>query len=72
MDEEDIVQDDEVYHVKKKDDTIIHVVDDVHDTVDLSGDIIALDMEPPKITVLQVTLVGQLATQPKVDNPLEK
>ncbi|XP_059078120.1 uncharacterized protein LOC131876681 [Cryptomeria japonica] len=68
MDEEEIVQANEVYPVKKKDDTIIHV-DDVQDTVDPYGDNVAPDMEPPEITDLQVKLVEQLATQLKVVNP---
>ncbi|XP_057848284.1 putative cysteine-rich receptor-like protein kinase 9 [Cryptomeria japonica] len=71
MDEEEIVQADEVYLVKKKDDTIIHVVDEVKDSVDLSGDNTTLDMEPPEITDIQVTLVEQPTTQLKVVNPPE-
>lgn len=50
MDEEDIIQPDEVYPLKKKDDSIILVDDDVQNTVDLSGDNVAPDMEPPAIT----------------------
>lgn len=69
MDEEEIVQADEVYPIK--DETIIHVVDEVQDTVDLSGDNIAQDMEPPEITNLQVKLVEQPTTQLKVVNPSE-
>lgn len=69
MDEEAIIQPDEVYPLKKNDDFIIYVVDDVKKIVDLSGDNIAPDMDPPANADVQVTLVEQLTTQLKVDNP---
>lgn len=57
MDEEEIVQDDEVYPLKKKDDSLILVDEVVQDIVDLSGDITALDMDPPTTTEVHITLV---------------
>lgn len=46
MDEEEVIQPDKIYPLKKNGDSIIHVVDDVQDTIDLSGDNIVPDMEP--------------------------
>lgn len=70
MDEQEIVQPDIVYPIKKKDDFIILVDEDVHNIVDLSRDNTAPDMEPPTIIEAQVTLVDQSAIQLKVDNEL--
>lgn len=47
MDEEEIVQADVVYHIKKKDDTTsqpVIFVDEIHDTIDISRNIITPDM----------------------------
>lgn len=72
MDEEDIVQAEIVYPIKKKDDGTsepVFFVDDIYDTIDLSGNIIALDMQPPEITDSQVNIVEISTTQPSVDIP---
>lgn len=50
MDEEEIFQAGVVYPIKKKDDSIILVDEDVQDIVDLSGDITAPNIDPPTIT----------------------
>ncbi|XP_059068545.1 vegetative cell wall protein gp1-like [Cryptomeria japonica] len=55
MDEEEIIQPDEVYPLKKKDDSIILIDDDVQNTMDLSEHNSAPDMEPPAITNVQGT-----------------
>lgn len=71
MDEEEIVQADVVYPIKK-DDTIVQqviLVDEIEDAIDLSGDITAPDMQQPKITELQVTSVEKPTTQLGVDIP---
>lgn len=54
VDEEEIVQADIFYPINKKDDTTsqpVIFVDDIRDTIDLSGNIIAPNMQPPKIIV---------------------
>lgn len=65
MDEEEIAQDDVIYPIKKQDDTtsqLVIFVDDIQDTIDLSRNIIVLDMQPPKISKIPTT-------QPRVDIP---
>lgn len=72
IDEEEIVQVDIVYPIKKKDDTtsqLVIFVDDIQDTIDLSRNIIVPDMQPSEITSSQVNTVKILATQPSVDIP---
>lgn len=65
MDEQEIVQADIVYPTRKKDDSIILIDEDIQDTVVLSGDITALDMDPPTILEVQVTLGDQPGNQLK-------
>lgn len=70
MDEEEILQADIVYPIKKKDDTTcqpVIFVDDIHDTIDLSGNIIELDKQPPIIIDSQDNVMDIPTTQSSMD-----
>lgn len=66
---EEIISLDSDKHKGDTNSLLVIFVDDIHDTIDLSGNIIEPDKHPPIITVSQVNAVDIPTTQSSVDIP---